>query len=144
MEARLLNKITIPRISQLIPRKQLFERLRQSDQASALWIAGPAGSGRTSLVAGYLAADHIPAVWYQIDVGDGDPSTFFYYLVQAATPFSDPPAKPLPLLTPEYLLGMETFTIRYFEKLFQRLTAPAWIVFDNFQELPADATVPMF
>lgn len=143
MESRSLTKITTPRISQVIPRKRLFERLRQIGQVPALWVAGPAGSGKTSLVTSYLALDNIPAVWYQIDAGDGDSSTFFYYLGRAAAPFIDPPAAPLPLLTPEYLMGMETFTIRYFERLFQHLNSPVWIVFDNFQELPADSTVPM-
>ncbi len=56
--------------------------------------------------------------------------------------------KPLPLLTPEYLAGIPTFTRRYFETLYDRLTPrnePSLahhdfvIVLDNYQEVPADS-----
>ena len=47
--------------------------------------------------------------------------------------------KPLPLLTPEYLLGIPTFTRRYFEELFLRLSSSrssTILVFDNYQDVP--------
>jgi ATP/maltotriose-dependent transcriptional regulator MalT len=45
-----------------------------------IWIAGPAGCGKTTLVSSYLEARGIPCLWDQIDQGDADPATFFYYL----------------------------------------------------------------
>jgi LuxR family transcriptional regulator, maltose regulon positive regulatory protein len=45
--------------------------------------------------------------------------------------------KSLPLLTPEYLLGIPTFTHRYFEQLYSRLKPYSIIVFDNYQQVPA-------
>jgi LuxR family maltose regulon positive regulatory protein len=39
--------------------------------------------------------------------------------------------KSLPLLTPEYLLGIPTFTHRYFEELYSRLKTSSIIVFDS-------------
>ena len=47
--------------------------------------------------------------------------------------------KPLPLLTPEYLLGIPTFTLRFFEELFSRLKAPFVIVLDNYQQVPSES-----
>jgi LuxR family maltose regulon positive regulatory protein len=47
--------------------------------------------------------------------------------------------KSLPLLTPEYLLGIPTFTHRYFEELYSLLKASSIIVFDNYQQVPAES-----
>jgi len=46
---------------------------------------------------------------------------------------------PLPLLTPEYLQGISTFTLRYFENLFSRFKAPYTFVFDNYHSVPPDS-----
>jgi DNA-binding SARP family transcriptional activator len=45
----------------------------------------------------------------------------------------------LPLFTPEYLLGPETFARRFFERLGATLRPGAVIVFDNYQDTPEDA-----
>jgi LuxR family transcriptional regulator, maltose regulon positive regulatory protein len=47
--------------------------------------------------------------------------------------------KPMPLLTPEYMLGITTFTMRYFEELFSRLKTPHVLVFDNYQAVSSDS-----
>jgi ATP/maltotriose-dependent transcriptional regulator MalT len=73
LESYPLNKIAPPRINRVIPRRRLFDLLVQYDhQPTAVWIAGPAGSGKTSLMAGYLAAQELRAIWYQVDAGDAE------------------------------------------------------------------------
>jgi DNA-binding SARP family transcriptional activator len=88
-------------------------------------------------------------VWYNIDEGDSDPASLFYYLGLAAKKASPRKRKPLPLLTPEYLHGIPEFSRRFFEELYSRLTGQRTedggkrtenpscaIVFDNYQEVP--------
>jgi DNA-binding SARP family transcriptional activator len=104
-----------------------------------IWVSGPAGSGKTTLVANYLDARKISCLWYQIDEGDVDPATFFYYLGKAAKKAAPRIQKPLPLLTPEYLQGIPTFTQRYFENLYSRFRIPSILVFDNYQEAPTES-----
>ena len=136
----MLTKVTAPKLKKnLLIRKRLFNCLDKVDNESAIWLAGPAGSGKTSLIASYLSEKRIPAIWYQIDAGDNDISNFFYYLNQAATPLLNPKNPPLPLLTPEYSTGVHTFVATYFERLFQRLQPPRWLVLDNFQEIQNDS-----
>ena len=136
-----INKISPPTLGTVLSRERLFEALDLSPPTSAVWLSGPGGSGKSTLIADFLAVNKIPCLWYQMDSGDEDLSTFFYYLGQAASRLLVPNDPPLPLLTPEYRLGVETFARRYFENLFQRLEAPCWIVFDNYQEVPTDSDI---
>src|SRR5204862_958718 len=56
-----------------------------------------------------------------------------------------PPAGPrargpaLPLLTPEYLGGLESFARRFFRELFARYRGPFALVFDNYQDVAASS-----
>lgn len=130
-----LAKIIPPSYSRVFPRKRLFTHLDHGRKRPVVWVAGPAGSGKTVLVSSYLKSRKLPCLWYQVDRGDADAATFFYYMGLAA---ENAPSKtnPLPLLTPEYLPGLPVFTRRYFEELYRRLKPPFCLVFDNYQEAP--------
>lgn len=147
-----IAKITRPRLSGIAFRERLFHLLDEGRKKPITWVAAPAGSGKTTLVASWLehgrpAGSLLPCLWYQVDEGDGDIATFFYYMGLAAKKAAPRHKKPLPLLTPEYLQGIPTFTRRYFENLFSRLTPPrspslskrgmgGVIVLDNYQDAP--------
>jgi len=136
-----LAKVTRPTLPDIFPRKRLFDRLDDLRKRPIIWIPGPPGCGKTTLVGSYIETLKIPCLWYNLDEGDSDPATFFYYMALAAKKAAPRMRKPLPLLTPEYLPGMSTFTRRYFENLYGRIKGPSLIVFDNYQEVPAEATV---
>lgn len=153
-----ITKITRPRISDVLERSRLFHLLDLKRKAPVCWISGPGGSGKTTLVASYLDARKLQCLWYRLDDGDADIATFFYYMGLAGKKAASRFKNSLPLLTPEYLLGIPTFTRRYFEELFFRLSSsrfsssrmlgPAassalrftphgfFLVLDNYQEVP--------
>ena len=131
-----IAKITRPRLTAVYGRKRLFELLDQGRKKPVVWISGPAGSGKTTLVGSYLDARKLPCLWYQVDEGDADIATFFYYLGLATKKVAPRIKRPLPLLTPEYLLGIPTFTRRFFENLYSRLSPPFVLVFDNYHDVP--------
>jgi ATP/maltotriose-dependent transcriptional regulator MalT len=133
-------KFTRPTSVGSLRRTRLFKHLDKGRNQTALWVSGPAGSGKTTLVSSYAESRKLPALWYQTDGGDADIPTFFYYLGLAVRQANRRKRKPMPLLTPEYLMGgVPAFSRRFFEETFTRLKSPSIIVFDNYQEVPADA-----
>ncbi len=137
MSKQSIAKITRPALVDIYPRRRLFRILDAGCKRSVTWVSGPAGYGKTTLVASWIEGRKLPCLWYQIDEGDGDIATFFYYLGLAAKKAAPRYKKSLPLLTPEYLLDVPTFSKRYFENLCSRLQTPFTLVFDNYQEIPA-------
>lgn len=128
-----LAKLSRPRLYDALPRERLFALLDEKRRHPAIWIAGPPGAGKTALVGSYIEDRKLDALWYQVDTGDNDPSTFFYYLAKAARRMR-PARSSLPLLTAEFLPDLAGFTRRYFRELFAWMPQSSVLVLDNFQE----------
>jgi ATP/maltotriose-dependent transcriptional regulator MalT/DNA-binding SARP family transcriptional activator len=136
-----ISKITKPRLPKVFARTRLFRILDRSRRTPVTWITGPPGSGKTTLVASYLDSRKLSCLWYQVDDGDADISTFFYYTGQAAKKAAPRIKRTLPLLTPEYQFGIPAFTRRYFDDLFSRLKRPFVLVLDNYQDAPENSAL---
>jgi LuxR family maltose regulon positive regulatory protein len=132
-----LGKTARPRLSGILPRRRLFELLDQGREAPSIWVCGPPGCGKTTLVASWLDHAAAPCLWYQLDEGDADVATFFYYLSAAAA--ERDAGEPLPLLAPEHQASLPQFTRRYFQQLFAQFSGPFALVFDGCHEVPASS-----
>ncbi|MGA6992544.1 MAG: hypothetical protein WBX50_01465, partial [Candidatus Deferrimicrobiaceae bacterium] len=132
-----LAKITRPVPKGCLPRARLLRLIDRSfKKAPLLWVCGPPGCGKTTLVSTYVGTRNGPSLWYQVDEGDGDIASFFYHLGVAGKRSAPRKRKPLPLLTPEYLGGINGFTRFFFENLFSRYPPGRALVFDDYQEIP--------
>lgn len=131
-----LAKLTRPRLHNSVDRERLFRLMDGSRERQCIWVSGPPGAGKTSMVASYLNARGATALWYRIDPADGDPASFFYYLREAAIAHAPRLAKRLPLFTPEYRDDLRAFARRFFRDSSRLLGDDSLLVFDNFQELP--------
>lgn len=130
-----LAKFSRPRLHEAVARERLFARLDEAASLPVTLVAAPPGAGKTTLVASYLENRQLPGIWFQVDTGDADLSTLFYFLGLAERALGTAPNQPpLPLFTPEYLGDVAGFSRRFFRDLFSRLPVPGTLVLDNFQE----------
>jgi LuxR family maltose regulon positive regulatory protein len=134
-----IAKITRPVLAGSYPRKRLFRLIDRARKRKVVWIAGPPGSGKTTLASSYVADRRAPCLWIRLEEGDADPATFFHYLGLAAKKAAPRVGKPLPMLTPDQHPAVPIFAQRYFEALFSRLESGSVIVFDDYQKIPADS-----
>ena len=130
-----LAKLTRPALAGAFSRTRLFELIDQHAGAPVIWLAGPPGSGKTTLVADYTAQRALDGLWYQIDRGDTDVASSFFYLAEAARERGRSAA--LPPFEPNYLGNIDVFARTFFRELF-RTEAP-YLVFDNYQDIISGA-----
>ncbi len=81
------TKLHVPRRRRgLIARPRLSERLSHGAESALTLVSAPAGFGKTTLLAQWLAtapADGRPVAWLSLDQRDNDPALFWTYLVGA-------------------------------------------------------------
>jgi DNA-binding SARP family transcriptional activator len=129
-------KIIRPVFKNAVRRERLYNLLAEDPDKQLIWISGPAGFGKTTLISDYIGHNKIPYIWFQFDKGDKDPATFYYYLglSRRANSFGENIAF-LPY-TPEFASDPDTFANNFFEQLFKGLNPPFYIVFDNLTSEP--------
>ena len=70
----------------LVSRPRLIERLDQGTERKLTLVSAPAGFGKTTLLAEWVAgtaASDRPAAWVSLDQSDNDPALFWAYFVAA-------------------------------------------------------------
>ena len=61
-----LAKLSPPRLFDVVSRERLFVAIDGLIAHPVIWLQGPPGAGKTSLVASYLEARSRGALWYQV------------------------------------------------------------------------------
>src|SRR2546429_3169606 len=80
----LATKLHVPRLrAQFIRRSRLVERLQQGMECALTLVSAPAGFGKTTLVAQWLAESGTPVAWLSLEPEDNEPVRFLSYLIAA-------------------------------------------------------------
>src|SRR5438132_4156479 len=81
------TKLYIPsRRRSVVARARLIERLNRGAESKLTLVSAPAGFGKTTLLAEWLAAapaDGRSSAWLSLDESDNDPASFWTYLIVA-------------------------------------------------------------
>jgi LuxR family transcriptional regulator, maltose regulon positive regulatory protein len=67
----------------LVPRPRLMARLDEGLARGLVLVCGPAGYGKTVLLAEWARRGELPAAWLSLDAGDNDPARFWRHAVAA-------------------------------------------------------------
>ena len=134
-----LAKFSRPHLPDLVARNRLHMLLDKGRENSIVWVTGPPGAGKTTLVAQYIETFTTDSIWYQLDQGDTDVATCFHYLHQAIATSKRGSSFHLPTFTPQYLSDLTVFSRGYFREIFSCLETPFALVFDNYQEVGAQS-----
>ena len=65
----------------MVERPQLVSSLQKGKDRRLILIAGPAGSGKTSLACLWMNRHKLPTAWYSLDKSDNEYDLFFRYLM---------------------------------------------------------------
>jgi LuxR family maltose regulon positive regulatory protein len=80
----LSTKLHLPRPRvQLVTRSPLVERLQMGVAGALTLVSAPAGFGKTTLLAQWLAQCGLPAAWLSLEAEDNDPTRFLSYVIAA-------------------------------------------------------------
>ena len=81
----LKTKLEAPGCPRLLARENLIEALSEGLSLPLTLVYGPAGSGKTMLVAQWRASarEELPVAWLSLDADDNDPARFWIYVIEA-------------------------------------------------------------
>jgi LuxR family transcriptional regulator, maltose regulon positive regulatory protein len=81
----LRTKLAVPSAPRLVVRERLINALSAGLSHPLTLVYGPAGSGKTMLVAQWVtsAREKRPVAWLSLEAGDNDPARFWMYVIEA-------------------------------------------------------------
>jgi LuxR family transcriptional regulator, maltose regulon positive regulatory protein len=128
----LITHLTPPPLGQgYLPRPRLMALLGTAHSYALTLITAPAGSGKSSLLAGWAAGEPNPVAWFSVDPQDNDPVRFWRYFM-AALKTAVPTSKfPSPVSIPQISPGVLSGSLDPLCNALAELAKPLYQVLDD-------------
>lgn len=134
-----VNKIVSPQVANVFLRERCFKYLDKLAQ-KLIWLSGPAGAGKTTLISSYLERDDQPVLWYQVDETDRDIASYFYHLTLGVRLLLNDDSIELPTLMLTHQPHETTiFTRNFAREMIALLPENTVLVLDNYQDANDEA-----
>ena len=140
-------KVSPPKLSPVIPRPRLFQRLTQHEDKNLIFILGQAAQGKSTLAASYLETFSIKPAWINLSPEDSDPVNLFHALISAleaaakGVDFSAIKEYPALSASPR---DENALYRDWLQSMFSLVSDPIHIVMDGLDRVPADAASHQF
>ena len=137
-EPLLQTKLFIPPTrSQRVTRPSLIERINNNLDKALILVSAPAGFGKTTLLADWVAQADPQVAWLSVDAGDNDLNRFLNYVVAAlhntlSEQSTDICATTLAMLQSVQPLPTQTILITFINEL-TNISEPLALVLDDYQ-----------
>lgn len=142
-----ISKITPPYLSKILPRSRLLDLLKKNRDKKLILILGQAAQGKSTLVASHIKTLEIPAAWVNLGREDSDAIHLFYLIAQSfqhtlkKIDFSNLASYPVEIMDQ----GLAPPLYRdWAQSIFNSISTPVWIVLDNLNRLPSNASAMNF
>jgi LuxR family maltose regulon positive regulatory protein len=136
-----MSKLHIPsRRAHLVPWSDLVERLQQGMECPLTLVSAPAGFGKTTLLAEWLAQSGTAAAWLALEPEDNEPVRFFSYVLAALQRLYPALGNGTrSLLDAPQLLPMERVLAVLANELLACKTEDFALMLDNYHHIEAEA-----
>ncbi len=136
------SKFLPPVWSAVLDRERLMKKLASWEHRKLVLVHGPAGQGKSTLVAEYIRGLSTPSVWYTLDRSDDDPAVLLSGLVEAVQRAHPRLAGAFPALPRlRYGAASPAHAFARWQENILRSLPDGLIVFDDY---PADEDAPSF
>lgn len=142
----LRTKLMPPRaVTDLLSRPRLTGALEANLQSPMTLVAADAGCGKTTLIADFIRSQSRPAVWYQLDHTDAEPSAFLGYIahgIRNVVPhFGDAILEYIADANEDLLRTPERAADLLINEILESVEQPLIIVLDDYHHIGRDTVV---
>ena len=121
-----------PKLQVLLERKEIFQAIQKKISYPVIWLEGPPGSGKTTLINSYLQYEKIPCIWYRLTEADNDIAVFLNTLSTRLTKYKNKANKNVSLLSLPYRPENKPLAKSFIKELNQIIETPISLVFDDY------------
>lgn len=127
------------RLSHLV-RTRAVERLEQATTCPLTIVSAPAGYGKTTLIAQWTTASHLPTAWLTLDERDSDPSRFWGHVCAVLAPLVPDLLEVVRRRAPIPVSQRDNVLLGKLIAALPKAPSPTLLVLDDYHEVRTDNT----